>query len=609
MSQLFLVSGPDRDERKRLLREAERLFATIAHVKPLKVVERDCVVLVVFDSTARAGGARVCEEANGLAAGVGAWFFDGAAQRGLTPLITAAATGVEALTGVMECYDGFFGFVVAAADAVTVVTDRLGRLHLYEARLGSARLVSTSSLILAALTGATWEPAAIHEFLALGYVLGRHSLFRSVHKLPAATISTQSPQDSDRGTQTTYWHLRDWAYEGGRRGDGDSVEALAEALRTSVRSIFEAYPRPAMDLTGGFDSRALLGAALRDYPVDRFETVVSGDRASGDVIAARGIADHFCLTHREVPPRPDDAATWWELAQDAVALVDGEYDVLEYASILNIHSRLATHFDASVNGSGGEVCRGYWWELLLPFIGWHGHFDAQRVAAARFATDDWAERMLTEDFNRPLDRHVAASLAEADNGLDNCLNTARMDNIYLAVRMQRWQGRIASATNRLWPCFSPFLMKGPLQVALSATVRERLANRMPRRLIHRFDPELAALPMASGVPASPITWDTAHRFHRLPEQWGNRVWRKASRMLPRRSSRAQLSGVSATALLWSYPPFRDWWSRPWTQELYRAGALQEFLQQSQTPGFVEDAHFGRVVTLELVARTRQMAEA
>ena len=603
MSQLFLATGPDSDELKRLSRAAVRLFAGIAQITPLKLAERDGVAMAIFDSAARAGAARICEDENGVAAGVGSWLFNGGAQGNLKPLITAAASRPDAFADILERYDGFFGFVVATARNVKVVTDPLGRLHLYEARLGRNRLVSTSSLVLAALLGASWEPAAVREFLALGYVLGHHSLFKGVHKLPPATISARSLRDPDRASDTIYWRLGDWVYEGGGCRGADSVEALADTLQASMRSIFDAYPRPVMDLTGGFDSRALLGAALGNYPVSRFGTAVSGDRASGDVVAARVIADRYGLTHRELAPRPHGAAQWWELAKQAVPLVDGEYDVLEYASILNIHSGLATQFDASVNGSGGEVCRGYWWELLLPFIGWHGHFDAQRVASARFATDDWAEGMLAEQFDQTLNRHVAESLNDADDGLSNGLNTARMDNIYLTVRMQRWQGRIASATNRLWPCFSPFLMKGPLQVALGATVKERLADRMPRRLIQRFDPELAALPMASGLPASPITWGSAYRFHRLPGQWGARAWHKANRMLGRRHNAVRQSGVSVTALLWKHAPFRDWWSRTQIQELFRDEAFERFLQQSRRDEFADAAHFGRLVTLELVART------
>lgn len=607
MGQLFVAAGPDHDEVKRLLRNGIRLFDIIVHVPPLNIIERDGIGLAAFDSIARPGGARICEYEHGVGAAVGAWFHDGTAQGALRPLVSAAAADTAALKGALERYDGFFAFALTTAQTLTVITDPLGRLHIYEACLGATRLVSTSALVLAALIGASWDPAGVRQFLALGYVLGQHSLFQGVKKLPPATVRSQSLRSGARVVDSTYWHLSDYVYSGGGRRGVDSVEALAETLHSTMHNILEAYARPAMDLTGGFDSRALLGAALHACPANRFGTAVSGQPDNGDVVAARGIADRFGLTLRELAPQPPDVGRWWELAQQAVPLVDGEYDVLEYACILNIHAGLAAEFGASINGSGGETCRGYWWELLLPFLGRRGHFDPRRVAAARFATDDWAESLLAEEFGESLERHIAELISDADMGLDTCLNTARMDNIYLMARMQRWQGRLASATGRLWPCFSPFLMKGPLQAALGATVSERLADRMARRVIDYFSPDLAALPMASGMPASPITWSNAHRFSRLPGQWGARAWHKAYRTLGGTRKATKRSSSKAVDLFWEHAAFRDCWFGPLTEGLYHGGALQRFLEQSREQSFAAPAHLGRIVTLELVARTLQAA--
>lgn len=606
LSQLFLVSGHDTEELTDLWQRGLKLFADMVNATASRSTQREFARLALFDASLRPGSICLCEDDHGAcAAGVGSWFSRGVAQGDLGLLMQAADSGEQQLIEALDQYDGFFAFIVAAQDRLHVITDPLGRLHIYECRIGVTLAVSTSALVLAALAGASWNPLAVREFLALGYVLGEHSLFQGVRKLAPATVNTQGLRVWRAPQRRVYWRVSDWVYEGAEGTGG--IRPLADALCASVRNIFEAYPRAAMDLTGGFDSRALLGAALYDYPPGRFETVVSGTPTSGDVIAARGIAGQFGLTHRELVPQPRDIGQWWALARQAVPLVDGEYNVLEYACILSIHSELAAEFDASINGSGGEVCRGYWWELLLPFLGRRGHFDPLHVAAARFATDNWAEALLAEEFRVPLDRHIAELIREADTGLGECLNTARMDNIYLTVRMQRWQGRIASATSRLWPCFSPFLMKGPLQVALGATVRERLADRMPRRLIYYFDPQLAALPMASGVPASPITLANVHRFHRLLGLWGGRAGRKAYRVLGGRPKASPHSGSGPLGLFWDHAPFRDWWSCPLTKDLYRDRALQRFMQQSREPGFADAAHFGRVVTLELVARALQTA--
>ena len=81
-------------------------------------------------------------------------------------------------------------------------------------------------------------------------------------------------------------------------------------------------------------------------------------------------------------------------------------------------------------------------------------------------------------------------------GLGTLPNTTQMDNVYLNMRMQRWQGRIASSTMRIWPCVSPFMWRLPMEAALSAPPSVRLHSRMSRRLIEHFDPRLASLPLA-----------------------------------------------------------------------------------------------------------------
>src|SRR5699024_7304107 len=98
------------------------------------------------------------------------------------------------------------------------------------------------------------------------------------------------------------------------------------------------------------------------------------------------IAAQYDLLHQQINGEPLSAHQWLSLARAALPLVDGEYDILEYARVLNVHRQLAARFGISINGSGGELIRGYWWELLFPRTGQRNHFDARRIAQRRFAT-------------------------------------------------------------------------------------------------------------------------------------------------------------------------------------------------------------------------------
>src|SRR5262249_22641298 len=119
-----------------------------------------------------------------------------------------------------------------------------------------------------------------------------------------------------------------------------------------------------------------------------------------------------------------------------------------------------------------------------------------RVASRRFAVSG-DSGLLAQTFPETLEDHFAGVIRRANAGLEGYPNTALMDNVYLTLRMQRWQGRIASATMRLWPCVSPFMWRRPMEIALSAAPALRARNRMSLALIRHLDPTLAGLPYAS----------------------------------------------------------------------------------------------------------------
>lgn len=93
--------------------------------------------------------------------------------------------------------------------------------------------------------------------------------------------------------------------------------------------------------------------------------------------------------------------------------------------------------------------------------------------------------------------------------------------------MQRWQGRIASSTARIWPCLSPFMFREVMDVALSAPPPIRVRNRLTRRLIEHLDPQLSAIPLDDGTPAMPLRLSTAHHFWPLARKYAIKVIGKA----------------------------------------------------------------------------------
>jgi hypothetical protein len=101
-----------------------------------------------------------------------------------------------------------------------------------------------------------------------------------------------------------------------------------------------------------------------------------------------------------------------------------------------------------------------------------------------------------------------------------------MDNIYLRLRMQRWQGRIGSSTSQIWTALSPFGCREPLMAMLSAPPSQRIRSGMARDLISTLAPDLARIPLEQGSPAERFSITNAHRFWPLAVHYGEKVRNK-----------------------------------------------------------------------------------
>ena len=531
MGQFFAITGRDSYATAKLARQALLLFQELAGLRASDCFHSPRAVLVKFPKL-KAESSRILRDEEGLCVmGAGTWFYGREiGERALAGL--SADTDKLRLTNdtALRLLDGSFALCYRSAgqDGFSIVTDRVGTIHVYVRQIENCTIACTSSLILASLGPTEWNMASCREFLGMGTVFEDRTLFQGIQKLPPASICSYSA--TGNSSETKYWDLKSWFFD--RAPKYGDVPQLADALIASTDIIMAAYPRPAFDLTGGFDSRAVVAAALKAAPV--LSTVVNGPAGSPDVVAANRIARELGLDHRHhaIPSNAD----LWNRFKTAIVLCDGEYSALEYAGTLSHHSTLAGNFDASVNGSNGEVCKGYWWELLFPRTGARLPLDARMIASKRFVYDAWGAGLLEGGSEAALLEAFSGVISRANRQLSGYPNTAQMDNLYLTLRMQRWQGRIASATSRIWPCVSPFMFRQPMEAALSAPPRVRVRNRMTRRLIEHLNPKLAALPLAQGYPATPLRVRNAHRFAPLALEMAfaarRKLWRKSGGVSP-----------------------------------------------------------------------------
>lgn len=601
MSQLFVVQGSDPKEVATLSSRAQQLFDCICSLRP-----NDCFLVgsasVMTFPRLQPGRAKIVRQpsSNSWICGAGTFFYSGSTgEAALSCLIEKTAAGDD-IARHLENMDGSFALVLgnSRTDEVVAITDRLGTLHLYTASHGSCQILTTSSLILAVLLKPSWDMESCREFIAMGTIFEQRTLFQGITKIEPATIYRTC-----RGrvrSRDRYWDIAGTICN--RSANGGNAFELAEALQDSVTRIAKAFPNPAFDLTGGLDSRAVVSAALKVIG-NSFQAVVVGNKDDADVATARTIARAAGIRLMQIE-HGTSGPEWWESAKQCLSLCDGEYNVLEYARILDVHTKLKDSFDVTVNGSNGELCKGYWWELLFPFTGWRGHFDARKIAASRFVLNVKGADFLDYRYEADLVSHFAGVIDRANACLGDCSNTLKLDNVYLNLRTQRWQGRIASSTDRIWPCVSPFMFRAPMEIALSARPSTRVRNRMSRRLIEALRPDLAALPLAEGYPALPVRPSTLPLFAPFTGELLHKVSR---RLRLTRSRNAVAGGVNVIRPLWQEEEIQELLTPTWMMsgELYRKEKLEDFLNQSRQETFADTSLFGRVLTLELVARARQ----
>jgi hypothetical protein len=500
--------------------------------------------------------------------------------------------------------EGSFAIVIGDGRSreVVVITDLCGNLHCFVRRTSRGIAISGSSLLLAALENFHLDPAALQEFIATGVIYEDRSIFLEVRKFGPATVERIKP-GAGASTTERYWLPASVPPES--IGGEEAVQALWSGLCVAAQKIGKAFPHPLCDLTGGYDSRAEVAAFVASgVPI---AVTVSGPRDSADVFVSQGLAGLAGIPHIYFDPPPEISLG---AARGALPLTDGEYDLVLYSRVRQIHESSIGKYDISVNGSFGEVARGYWWELLFPYVGEHLPLDTRMIAARRFAAGAFDPSVFRRRLN--LADHLACAINRANLGMDKLPNTLQMDSAYILMRMQRWHGRIMSSTNRLWPCVSPFMFRRVLEVMLATRASDRRRSLLIRRMLTKFQPKWANYPLEHGYPAAPATWKNFYRFTPLAQYYAGRVLSKIKGRIGWRTAGAPLPSLSLQRLhLWSQEDVRELLNpkKMRMATILDPVGLESFLQHSQQTYFPYDEQFTRILTLETALKVLSSARS
>ncbi len=568
---------------------------SLPNTKPTKVLDLDWVSVASFSRENGTGTPLIMDKKTGSwIVACGTWFHQddyGAGQEHRL-LNRYLQVGAEQLAQELE---GFFVILVGDQESkeLWVMTDIIGSCHAFFRSLKGALVLSNSSFQLACLDHVTLDPIGCQEFLHAGVAYEDRTIYDEVKKLGPAQVFCLF--QGKKKSQKSYWSIEHLAPNS--LSAGAAVDHLVESLMRAAKKVSGAYPQPVCDLTGGYDSRALVAAFINSQA--SFSSTVSGDVKSPDVVISTSIAKAFGIPHLHMT---FDTPIAFQQVKEAFRYTDGEYDLIEYSRILRVHQRLRQSFDISVNGSFGEVARGYWWELLYPFAGKCVPLDARQVAQKRYVTQGVDDTIISQEHRLDLVSHFAHMIQRTNAGLEELPNTLQMDHAYLRLRMQRWQGKIASSTNHLWPCLSPCMFRSVLEVMLQTSTNLRRRGLFVRQMLEHVLPQLAAFPLEHGWPAIPVRWNTIHKFWPVPMYFGKKVLNKVASKsgLARNTLPVSNSELPVRLSLWKEQEVQDLLVSPVVsgQGVIDSHALRQFLDQSRTAEFGFDEQWSRLLSLE-----------
>lgn len=471
---------------------------------------------------------------------------------------------------------------------VVVATDIVGSLHVFFSRTPGGVALCTSTRALAALGAGALDPVAVQEFWASGVIYEDRSLWQDVHKIGPGRILTIDAQG--RINETRYWSFEE--VNGRSLSLRDASAQASEALADAATRIALAYPNILADVTGGYDSRVTISGFVRARVP--FSSTVSGPKTSADVIVSERISRLIKTSHYHVELEAERTAA---ALADSLALTDGEYELFEYGRIAAIHRGHAGRgFSASINGSFGELGRGYWWELLFPWLGAARPLDAEQLSRKRYAAIAYDESAIQPNRRMNFREHMRGVIARSNAPLLGKPNTTQMDHAYVDLRMQRWQGRIGSSTAHIWPSFSPFMFRSVLMPILDAVPLARWRSLLVRRMLADTVPMLANLPLEHGYPATTARLANLHRFAPVAGHYLNRVKEKAIRRPPPQVATGNDSDLLEQLTL---RDTSDWEIA--NSGVFSANRLDYYNQQARQKGLSLAGR--RLLTIELALRS------
>jgi hypothetical protein len=377
------------------------------------------------------------------------------------PGLREAEAVLAASDAALRALPGFGLLLACRGGATRLVTGPGGPVALY--RAGDAFATHAVACDRLARAAPAFEPRAVVDLAALGYVGGDATLLRGVAAVaPAARIDLRPAVRPD---VASYWPAAErWAPV----PEPEAHAAAESALRRTLRARLHGVGAPRLGLTAGLDSM-VVAIALTDLgiPAGAF----TWDHDPRDLAGARAAAARLGIAHDACPVAFTPAAERLAQLRTDVLWTEG----------MGVTAGLArptwpAPMAAFVTGGGGEAGRAWLYRLQAG--------NHRRPSIAQLAGQFRPDREIAAadpEARAALSARVRAWLeAAAGSGLTGW---RLLDVLFVEQRLARW-GR-GTLGRHAAPAVPAFLHPEVTAALVSAPLAERVADGFHRRLIAR----------------------------------------------------------------------------------------------------------------------------
>jgi asparagine synthase (glutamine-hydrolysing) len=387
-----------------------------------------------------------------------------------------------------------FGVCVRSrlGEPIVVATDIRRSRPLYWHQGSGWAAAASSSLVLADVAQAPLDDEGLGSFSVSGYCVADRTPYRGIRVLDPAQLCRLR---SGRAELATYWtppvEPEPLSWE-------DAVERGVDAFRRSVDACLSAYPGAATELSGGMDSRGMLAAVPADARAGMIAITLAPTSSPDHRVAAQ-IASRWGMEHQTVDTDRLEQLSGEE-AEALVRRAARRRDFTGNPFVFGLTDWAEAQVDQRPRLSGvrGEAARGVYYpgqprrastndKLVESFLRW-------RV----MVNDVIDPTLLTPEFVHDAKATEIRVMKDVFKGFGESWLEAT--DRYGWFRAQRWQGLNYNAAcldrGILMPFGSPDFLEN---WAWRTRPADRRHSRLFGHVMTRLDPELAAMPLDTGL--------------------------------------------------------------------------------------------------------------